>query len=197
MKKNGFTLIELLATIALLGVLATITITVSVRKINETKESARDVMINSVEFAAQNYVLDYKDKLETFDNNDYIYITLQTLIENEYFTESLIDPITKKSLPLSDEIYVVRESNGKLKAVYDINQREKTKIILNGSYNVYVPLGSEYKELGVTAKNNSNQDVSNQVSISGTVDTNNENKYIITYEIDNVKITRNVIVYKK
>ena len=197
MKKNGFTLIELLATIALLGVLATITIGVSVRKINETKESARDVMINSIEFAAQNYVLDNKDELVNFNNQDYIYITLQKLIEKEYFTESLIDPTTQKALPLSDEIYVVRESNGKLKAVYDINQREKPKIVLNGSYNEYVHLGSEYKEQGVTAKNNLNQDVSSQVSISGTVDTNNENKYIITYEIDNVKITRNVIVYKK
>ena len=37
MKKNAFTLIELIATIGLLGMLATITITISVRKINETK----------------------------------------------------------------------------------------------------------------------------------------------------------------
>ena len=47
MKKRGFTLIELIATIALLGMLATLVITVAVRKINESKEHARDTLFEN------------------------------------------------------------------------------------------------------------------------------------------------------
>ena len=197
MKKNAFTLIELIATIGLLGMLATITITISVRKINETKEKARDTMIESIELAAKQYITDKGKEILEFNNNDNIYITLQTLVEKEYFTESLIDPTTKKSLPLTNEVYVTREESGEIKSTYNVNQRKEPKLTLIGSYNEYVEEGKEYIEKGVTAFNPSKEDVSSNVTTSGTVDTTTPNTYKITYELDNVKITRNVIVFSK
>ena len=181
-KKNAFTLIELIATIGLLGMISTIIITVSVRKINETKERARETMISAIELAAEKYVLDYKDELVEFDNNDYIYITLQTLVEKQYFEDSLVDPTTKKSLPLSHEVYVIREINGKIKATYDINQKEKTKIVLNGSYNQYIKQGETYTDLGITATSSTGADVSNNVVIEGNVNTLTEGTYTIKYK---------------
>lgn len=197
MKKNAFTLVELIATIGLLGMLATITITISVRKINETKEKARDTMIESIELAAKNYINDYGNEILEFNNNDNVYISLQTLVEKEYFTESLIDPTTKKSLPLTNEIYVTREESGEITSTYNVNQRKEPKITLIGSYNEYVEEGSEYVEKGVIAINSSKEDVSTIITITGNVDTTTPNTYKITYELDNVKITRNVIVYNK
>ena len=197
MKKNAFTLVELIATIALLGMLATITITISVRKINETKERARDTMIESIELAAKNYINDYGNEILEFNNNDNIYITLQTLVEKEYFTESLIDPTTKKSLPLTNEIYVTREESGEITSTYNVNQRSVPKLTLIGSYNEYVEEGSDYVEKGVTALSPSKEDISSSVTITGTVDTSIPNTYKITYELDNEKITRNVIVFSK
>ena len=195
MKKNGFTLIEMLATIGLLGMLATITISVSVRKINETKESARDAMIESIELAAKKYV--NENEIIQFDNYDNAYITLQTLVEKEYFTESLVDPTTKKNIPLTNEIYLTREENGSIDATYDINQRQNPKLTLIGSYNEYVEVGTKYTEPGIIAIDTKKEDVSCNVTITGTVDTTTPNTYKITYELDNVKITRNVIVYSK
>lgn len=196
MKKNGFTLIELIATIGLLGMLATITITVSVRKINETKEKSRDTMYRSIEESAKKYILDNGDDILEFRLNDNTYVTLQTLVEKEYFTESLIDPTTKKSLPLSNEVYITREDSGVITATYNINQKEEPKLTLIGEYNQYIKLEEPYQELGVIAINKNNEDISSNVQISGKVDINNIGKYVITYSINNTKISRNVIIYK-
>lgn len=196
MKKTGFTLIELIATIGLLGMLATITITVSVRKINEVKEKSRDTMYKSIEEAAKNYILDNGNEIQEFKLNDNTYVTLQTLVEKEYFTESLIDPTTKKSLPLTNEVYITREDSGVINASYNINQKEEPKLKLVGGYNIYLKKGNAYQELGVNAVNQNKEDISSSIVSTGTVDINSEGKYVITYSINNTKITRNVIIYK-
>jgi len=196
MKKNAFTLIELIATIAILGMLATILITVSVRKINESKEHARDTLLESIELSAQTYVIENIDELEDFRKNDYIYVTLQTLVEKEYFTNSLVDPTTKKSLPLTDKVYVIRNQEGNVIATYDVNQREKANIILNGSYNEYLKVGSTYEEKGVIATSPEGTNVTSEVIIEGTVNTRREATYVIKYTYNNKTITRNVIVYE-
>lgn len=196
MKKNGFTLIELIATFGLLSMLATILINLFIGKINETKQNARNTLIESIELAAENYILDNTDELTEFNKKDFIYLKLQTLVEKEYFKESLIDPTTKKSLPLSDEVYVVRENNGKIIAKYDIDQRNKTKLVLNGSYNQYLEQGQEYIDLGINAVSVEGNDVSKDVIAEGSVDSDAIGIYKIKYKYDNVYLVRNVIVYK-
>lgn len=196
MKKNGFTLIELIATIGLLGMLATILITVSVKKINETKEHSKKTMIESIELAAKQYITDYKDELSDFQNNDYIYISLQTLVEKNYFSNSLIDPTTNKSLPLTDTVYVTREQNGEINAVYDINQKEKAKITLYGSYNEYIKEGTTFTDLGVNAISFDGTNISSSITTTGTVDTTTPGTYKIKYEYGDISIERNVIVYE-
>ena len=196
MKKNGFTLIELLAAIGLLGMLATILITVSIRKINETKEKSRETLIESIELAAKNYAIDYGNELDSFNDNDYIYVKLQTLVEKEYFNNSLVDQTTGKSLPLSDEVYIKRETSGKINSSYDINQRNNPKLRLIGPYNVYINLNDEYQDLGVTAIDKDGNNVSSSVIIKSTVDTNSIGTYQVSYELGDIIIKRNIIVYK-
>lgn len=196
MKKNGFTLIELIATIGLLGMLATILITVSVKKINETKEHSKKTMIESIELAAKEYVTEYKDVLSDFQSNDYIYVSLQTLVEKNYFSNSLIDPTTNKSLPLTDTVYVTREQNGEINAVYYINQKVKAKITLNGSYNEYIKEGTTFTDLGVNAISSDGTNISSSITTTGTVDTTTPGTYKIKYEYGDISIERNIIVYK-
>ena len=190
--KKGFTLVELLASLVLIGMLSTILITVSVKKINESKEHSRNIMINSIELAAKEYVLNNSSKIEEFKTKDCVELTLKTLIENEMFTNALVDQTKKESLPLSDTVYVTRSSNGKLNATYDINQKEHTKIILNGSFNEYVKKGSTFNDPGVTAISTNGSNVN--PTISGTVNTNQVGNYTITYSHGGTTITRNVIV---
>ena len=193
--KNGFTLIELIASMALLAILSTILITFSIRRVNEVKESGRETLIKSIELATENYVRDYNDELVEFKNNDYIFVKLETLVEKEYFTKSLIDPTTKNPLPLSDTAYVTREYNGKIKVKYDINQKINPKLILNGSYNMYIKKNTQFNDPGVVITKSDGTNVSSSVVITGIVDTSKIGNYKITYQYDNSIIYRNVIVY--
>ena len=195
MKKNGFTLIELLATLLLLGMLATIVITYSIKSTNNIKEKANETMISSIEIAAKNYVLNNESKIENFESNDYAYISLSTLINENLFTESLIDQTRQLALPMTDTVYVTKTSNGIINAVYDINQNSKPKIVLNGSYNVYIKKGKNYNELGAKGYSTTGEDISNTIVISGSVDNNTIGRYTITYKISDTSITRNVIVF--
>ena len=175
MMKKGFTLVE---------------------RINEEKEESREKLISSIELATKQYVLNHENELSNLKQYDYDYISLETLEENNMFTSSLIDMTKKESLPISDTVYVLRSSNGEIITKYDINQNNKPKLTLIGSYNTYVKKGSNYSELGVTAISTNNEDVSSSVTISGTVNTSNVGKYIISYTLGEVIITRNVYVYE-
>lgn len=190
--KKGFTLVELLASLVLIGMLSTILITVSIKKINESKEHSKKIMISSIELAAENYALNNSNDIENFDTKDFAKITLKTLIEKELFTNSLLNQITKKALPLSDIVYVTRSYNGKIKATYDINQKDHTVITLNGSFNVYVKKGEQFDDPGVIATSSNGNTVS--PTVTGTVNINETGIYILTYSHGDTTITRNVIV---
>ncbi|MBQ1812406.1 MAG: DUF5011 domain-containing protein [Bacilli bacterium] len=194
MNKKGFTLIEILAAITLLAILATITINISVRKINETKEKGLETLIKSIELSAKSYVVENSESIESFKQNDFVYVTLETLVQAEKFNNSLINPTTKQPLPLSDTVYVTRSYNGKVTAYYDIDQKSKTKIVLNGSYNMYVKIGSQFTDPGVVATSKTGASVT--PTVTGTVNTDIETNYIITYTHGGNSITRNVIIYR-
>lgn len=193
MKKNGFTLIELLATLAILAILATVLITVSVRKINDAKNQSKTTMIQSIQLAARNYAINYGNEDDNYRTNDYMYVTLQTLIEKNLLSESLIDQTKKEALNLTDYVYVTRE-NSIVTAYYDLNQSEHAKIMLNGSYNFFVKKENLFTDPGAKAFKNG-IDVTSGLTVSGSVDTSTKGTYIITYKYESTSITRNVVVY--
>jgi len=195
MNKKGFTLVELIAAIGILMMLSTILIPVVVKRVNESKDKAYTTMINSIELSAKEYVLNNKD-LSDFRNNDWVDISLEMLIKEKYFENNLIDPRTKELLPINNVVYVTRLHNGNIEANYDEFQNENPKIRLNGSFNIYLKKGKEYVDKGVEITTIEGEDVSNNVSIIGGVDTNNEGIYEITYSYQNVSIKRNVIVFE-
>ena len=122
-----------------------------------------------------------------------MYVTLQTLIEKNLLSESLIDQTKKEALNLSDYVYVTRE-NSVVTAYYDLNQSEHAKIVLNGSYNLFVKKGNTFTDPGAKAFKNGS-DVTSGLTVSGSVDINNKGTYRITYKYESTSITRNVVVY--
>ena len=192
MKEKGFTLVELLAALVIIGMLSTIVITSSIKRINRSKEKGRDALISSIELAAKNYALENNS---IFNGKDLVYISLQTLVSNESFTNSLVDPTTKKALSLTDTVYVTKLYNGNLSAYYDINQSSKGKIVLNGNYNIYIKKGEAFVDPGVVATDVNGNNVTSSVTKTGTVDNTKTGYYTITYTYQNVTQTRNVVVY--
>lgn len=196
-KKNGFTLVELIASLALMAMLSTIVITYSIRKINETKKASQEKLYVSIEVAAKNYVTEHWSDLEEFNEKDYMYVSIATLIENNAFTSDLVDPITDKAIPESNVVYVTRSYNGNITASYDSEQNKNPSLRLNGNYNMYITQDSEFNDPGVSAYLNDGTDISEDVNVESNVDTNNIGNYIVTYSYENIELKRNIIVKKR
>ena len=191
-KKNGFSLVELLCAICLVGMLSTIIATIVIKRINSAKTEAYNTLIETIELNAKDYVITNEDKIQDYNLYDNTYISIKTLIDNNYFDSSLINPITKKTIPETDLIYVTRNNKGKIEAKYDINMEVKIK--LNDGYNIYLKVGDTFNDPGVTATLLDGTDVTSSIITSGTVNTSSIGTYVITYTFGNSKITRNVIV---
>ena len=194
MKKNGFTLVELIATLALLAMLTTLISRVVIKKVNEAKAYERNVLINSIELAAITYTNEY-DNVD-LQTNDCAYITLQELVEKNLLNNDLIDPTTKKSLALSDTVYVTKDINGNTYATYNINQHYETTLKLNGKYNVYVKINDVYNEPGVKIISKNESGTTGEITTEGVVNTSEEGIYKLTYKYENISIERNVVVYQ-
>ena len=194
MKKNGFTLVELIATLALLAMLTTLISRVVIKKVNEAKAYERNVLINSIELAAITYTNEY-DNVD-LQTNDCAYITLQELVEKNLLNNDLIDPTTKKSLALSDTVYVTKDINGNTYATYNINQHYETTLKLNGKYNVYVKINDVYNEPGVKIISKDESGTTGGITTEGVVNTSEEGIYKLTYKYENISIERNVVVYQ-
>ena len=194
MKKNGFTLVELIATLALLAMLTTLISRVVIKKVNEAKAYERNVLINSIELAAITYTNEY-DNVD-LQTNDCAYITLQELVEKNLLNNDLIDPTTKKSLALSDTVYVTKDINGNTYATYNINQHYETTLKLNGKYNVYVKINDVYNEPGVIIISKDESGTTGGITTEGVVNTSEEGIYKLTYKYENISIERNVVVYQ-
>lgn len=191
MKKNAFTLIEILAAIVIMGILSTIIVTASIRKVNQARENSYKTLINSIELSAKNYVVDNENNLDDFLNNDWINISLQTLVDNKYLN-NIKNPKTNKDLPLTDIVYVTRNYDGKIEATYDIEQDNKNKLTLSGAYNIYIKENSTYNDPGILLNDNL---LNSGVTITGEVNTSIVKKYQITYQYNGKKLKRNIIIY--
>lgn len=191
MKKNAFTLIEILAAIVIMGILSTIIVTASIRKVNQARENSYKTLINSIELSAKNYVVDNENNLDDFLNNDWINISLQTLVDNKYLN-NIKNPKTNKNLPLTDIVYVTRNYDGKIEATYDIEQDNKNKLTLSGAYNIYIKENSTYNDPGILLNDNL---LNSGVTITGEVNTSIVKKYQITYQYNGQTLKRNIIIY--
>ena len=175
MKKGGFTIIELIVSIALISMLSTILAVVIIKKMREVKDTTYNVLMESIQIAAEDYATNNEALLTSYAENDWVKIPLSTLIENNYFEEELTNPKTKKELPITDNVYVTRNYKGKIESFYNINQNTSPKITLNGRFNMYIKLNSTFTDPGVTAFDSNGSDVTNIVTKTGSVDTSKRN----------------------
>ena len=65
----------------------------------------------------------------------------------------------------------------------NVVDNQKPDIILNGDKEINIYIGDEYEELGASAFDNYDGDITNNIVISGTFDNNKIGEYILTYTV--------------
>ena len=131
---KGFTLIELLATIAILAIVISITLYVSLSAIEKAKEKSYKVTINNIEKEAANYLLENSDRLffisDTKDlSAEYQCITVQNLIDMGYFDEDITESKIAKNINVNTNMYVYIKRDRTTKVI-------KETALINDSNNV-------------------------------------------------------------
>ena len=122
---KGFTLTELLATLAVLSLVSTIVIYVAINVVNSAKDKSYLVTRNNVEKAAVSYLEENSDKIHFVkydDNIEYQCVTVQNLIDTNYFDKDVLNSKISKDKTISDisdsdYIYIYIERDKKSKTI--------------------------------------------------------------------------------
>ena len=105
---KGFTLTELLATLAVLSLVSTIVIYVAINVVNSAKDKSYLVTRNNVEKAAISYLEENSDKINFISYNvdnkniEYQCVTVQNLIDTNYFDKDVLNSKISKDKTISD-----------------------------------------------------------------------------------------------
>ena len=110
-----------------------------------------------------------------------------------------------KTIPtafFSVEKHNLKDNYEELTELAKIKDTTAPVITLKGKKEVTVNLGEEYKDEGCVAEDNQDGEITNQVVITGKVDTKKEGSYTITYQVEDssgnkAEKTRKVKVKKK
>ena len=101
--KKGFTLVELLGVVVLLGIIATIVVTIVDRSLKENRKNAYNIQINSIVENTKNYFADNPELLP--DLSQSYTITLGDL-------KDVINPISGKQFSGNTMITVTNTNDG-------------------------------------------------------------------------------------
>ena len=115
---------------------------------------------------------------------------------------------------LTDQVKLTIEGDKSYLEVVDSSNNKETievdalefssdpTITLNGNSTIYLVVGNTYKEQGASAYDKCDQDISDNIKITGSVDTSKAGTYTLTYSVENssmkqAEVKRTVIVQNR
>ena len=158
LNNKGFTLTELLATLAVLSLVSTIVIYVAINVVNSAKDKSYLVTRNNVEKAAVSYLEENSDKIHFVkydDNIEYQCVTVQNLIDTNYFDKDVLNSKISKDKTISDSDYIYIERDKKSRTIKNsklITDSDRDYSTICGNYNSRLDGDIEFKIPGGYAK---------------------------------------------
>ena len=131
---KGFTLIELLAVVAVLGVLLSITLYVTMDVVDSARRKSYEVTLNNVEKHAGTYVYENSGKIFFLNSGaiEYQCVKVQDLIDMGYLNENVVNsPISSSSnVTKNSYVYIERNASTKTitKSIYDFAMNDSCSI---------------------------------------------------------------------
>ena len=105
MREYGFTLAELLGVIAILGIIAMITVPAINRSLNQGREDLYQTQIKQLEKGAQDYYTEHLDEMPDSINSSSCK-TINELQKEGYLPLDIKNPKTDEAFPLTTKICV-------------------------------------------------------------------------------------------
>lgn len=187
MKKNrkGFTLVELLAVIVVLAIILAIAVPSITGIINGAKKNAFEsnakMIITAIEYK--------KLEDENFNPEDVTKATMQSLlgISGDNYSQVVVNVIDGKiNLQLvGAEKFEGYTASGTREKIIVVETGEidtiPPNVALIGDNPIIINVGSTYVDAGATALDDIDGDVTNSIILSGSVNTNVVDTYILTY----------------
>ena len=115
MNNKGFTLIELLGVVAVLGIIAIITVPVINRSLSQSKENLYDVQIEQIKKGCQDYYSEHLSELP--ENNALACKTIEELQKGGYLPLDIKNPKTNDLFDVNMRVCVKRSNNKKLEYI--------------------------------------------------------------------------------
>lgn len=168
MKKRGFTLIELLGILAIIGLILVIAVPSLTSSIEKSRENKYKNLIKSIILSATNYVetnFDRYPQLEAAGNK--VTIELQELVDRGYLKDPIVDPKTKKEIPLTNTVLVTVANDLTLNYEFTGQSNGASNYIKD---NIIVWYDSYYRpenNIWVDQSNNGNNGIINGGSFKG------------------------------
>ena len=149
----------------------------------------------------------FGDDVEIYQNGNYQEPGYYAILNNDIVTDKVIvdNPLdvttvgeyeikyTYRTLTKTRTVKVLEDPNSKKKEEDPTVQEEyDIKLTLNGDSVINLKINEAYKELGAKAIDSKGSDLSNEINISGTIDTNSAGTYKIKYTISKNGISKSL-----
>lgn len=167
----------------------------------ERESKSRNFTVHVVDTTPPEIVLKSSGNWFTSPGHEY---NEEGFTATDNYDGDITDKVTKTEKD-GKVIYTVSDSSGNTaKAERKIEYKDVVApvINLNGGETIKIKVGQAYKEQGCTATDDCDGDLTNNVQVSGSVDTSKKGEYTVTYTVSDSNgnqgtAKRKVVVYKK
>lgn len=197
MNRRGFTLVEVLAIIVILGIILGVVVPSTFSIVKRGKETSYKTLVNSFKNGSKIYATRYINIINTdIDKFGYYKLTLSDLNNNNLLKTPVIDPRTDTSINLNKYIIITRNTENVFSYCYEeevrclipssveeTNKEIKPIITINGSKVININKGTEYTDLGATATDDIDGDITSKITVVNNVNINVAGEYKVIYTI--------------
>ena len=103
MKKNGFTLAELIGVVIIVALIVVLALPPILGSINDNKDDLSEAALTILYTANEQYLSDNSNLYPNDDGSTYC-VTINELIEKNYLSSPVLDPVTNEEISGSDFI---------------------------------------------------------------------------------------------
>lgn len=192
--KKGFTLIELLGIILIIGLIALVSGPIIINTLKSTEKTNYEKFKKNLYLATESYLTNNQNKYKLNEPDDFAFIKLSELVNNEYLNKSIVNPKTKETINLNHTIFVkvLNDYTKKFEFTNTDASLEYASDVTIHYDGYYKPITVDNKLMWLDLKNNSDGEIINNTHLNwvdNKIKLNNVDNYIKVTKSSNIFTT--------